>query len=241
MAERKDNKVLLFGFGRYGEQIAKNLAVEGYEVFIADDNKKSLQVASNEGFENLLVVDIESDEQLTDTILDNGFNKVFCAYDDEEKNIYLTITCKALFRHLEIISICESKESERKLVLAGADKVIDTMVAAANRLYFILEKPAVAEAIDNILFKDRSLIFQEIPVPKNSFLDGVNIKDINLSKDFNIILIGMVDKEKSERFIFITRGINHKIDAEDILVVIGKKNDIEHFVQTLQESIKVGV
>ena len=232
MAEKKD-KLLVFGFGRYGEQIAKNLRSEGYEVYIADYDKEALNRAAKDNFKNLLVVDIHSDEHITEVVLDHGFKRVFCAYDEEEKNVYLTITFKALFRKIEIIAICESKESERKLKLAGADKVIDTMVAAANRLYFVLEKPAVAEAMDTILFKDKSITFKEITVPPGSFLDGKNINDFNWSEEFRVILIGIVDKELGNRFIFVTRGINHKIDAGDILVLIGKKKDIERFEKLL--------
>ncbi|WP_201337049.1 MULTISPECIES: TrkA family potassium uptake protein [unclassified Nitratiruptor] len=225
----------MLGFGRYGEQIAKNLALEGYEIFIAEESKDALKIASNDGFENLFVIDIQSDQQLTDLVLEYGFERVFCAFDDEEKNIYLTITMKALFRNIEVIALCESKESERKLLLAGANKVIDTMVAAANRLYFVLEKPAVAEAIDNILYKDKSLIFKEVEVPVGSFLDGKNIKEINFSRDFRIIVIGIVDIELGRKFTFLTKGINHKIDAGDILVVIGKKWDIEKFEEELKK------
>ncbi len=229
----KNRKILLFGFGRYGEQIAKNLALDGYHVAIAAMNKEDLKTASKDGFEDLHVVDIEDDMQLTDLVMDNGYTHIFCAFDDEELNIYLTITFKALFRNIHIIAICESKETERKLKLAGADRVIDTMVAAANRLYYIVEKPAVAEAIDKILFKDKSIIFEEIEVPQGSFLDGVNLKDIAFSKMYKVIVIGLVDKELGNKFIFVTRGINHKIDAGDVLVVVGKKEDVQSFKNLL--------
>ncbi len=229
----KKHKILLFGFGRYAEQIAKNLALDAHHVLIASFNKEELKIAAKDGFKDLYIVDIEDDAQLTDLILDHDITHVFCAFDDEEKNIYLTITFKSLFRTLPVIAICESKETERKLKLAGADKVIDTMVAAANRLYYIVEKPAVAEAIDEILFKDKSIIFEEIKVPRGSFLDGKNIKDIAFSKKYKIIVIGLVDKELGNKFIFITRGINHKIDAGDVLVVVGKKEDIKNFKKLL--------
>ncbi len=229
----KKHKILLFGFGRYGEQIAKNLALDGHHVAIAASSKEELKTASKDGFEDLYVVDIQNDTQLTDLVLDKDFSHIFCSFDDEEKNIYLTITFRSLFRHIPIIAICESKETERKLRLAGATRVIDTMVAAANRLYYIVEKPAVAEAIDEILFRDKSIVFEEIEIPKGSFLDGVNIKDIAFSKKYKIIVIGLVDKELGNRFIFVTRGINHKIDAGDVLVVVGKKDDIENFKKLL--------
>lgn len=238
MSEKKD-KILLFGYGRYGEQIAKQLMHTGYDVYIAEYDKKNLKHASLDGFEHILIVDIENDEELASILLDNGFKKIFCAFDNEEENIYLTITFKAIFHKIEIIAICESKETERKLKLAGADKVIDTMEAAANRIFFILEKPAVTEAIDNIL-QDPNLTFSEIEIPKDSFLDGINISDINIKKRFNVIVIGIVDKELGNRFTFITKGIKHKLDAGDILVLIGKKENIKKFEEELEISIVKG-
>ena len=234
----KKQKVLLLGYGRYGEPIAQQLEAQDYEVYVADENKESLKHASQHGLQNLLLVDIENDEQLTDIIFDNGIDLIFCTFDEEEKNIYLTITFKALFRHLTVVALCESKESERKLKLAGADRVIDTMEAAANRIYFLVEKPAVAEAFDHILFKDKNLEFKEIEIPENSFLDGVNIKDFDISKRFDIVVIGIVDKELGNHFIFITRGINHKIDAGDILVVIGRKDEVQRFEEELKKAKK---
>ena len=233
--ERKQHKILLFGFGRYGEQIAKYLAYDEHDVTIASASKDELKLAANDGFSQLHVVDIEDDTQLTDLILDYGFTHIFCAFDDEEKNIYLTITCKSLFRSIPVIAICESKETERKLHLAGADYVIDTMEATANRLFYIVEKPAVAEAIDDILFKDKSIIFEQIAIPQGSILDGANIKDIAFAKEYKVILIGLVDKELGNKFIFVTRGINHKIVHGDIIVVVGKKNDIMEFKKIVGE------
>ncbi len=237
MLEKKD-KVLLFGYGKYGEQIAKQLLYNNYEVYIAEYDKKNLKRASIDGFEHIMVVDIENDDELTDILLDNGFRKIFCAFDNEEENIYLTITFKAIFKKIDIVAICESKETERKLKLAGANKVIDTMEAAANRIFFILEKQAVTEAIDHILFKDSSLAFKEIEIPQNSFLDGINIKDAKFKNRFDIIVIGIVDKELGNKFTFITKGVSHKLDAGDILVVIGKKESIDRFEKELKNSSK---
>ena len=238
MLEKKD-KILLFGYGRYGEQVGKFLLNNNYDIYIAENDKKNLKHASVDGYEHILIVDIENDEELTNVILDNGFKKVFCAYDNEEVNIFLTITLKSIFHKLEIISICESKETERKLKLAGADKVIDTMEASANKIYFILEKPAVTEAIDFIL-QDQNIMISEVEIPKGSFLDGINIVDAKIKKRFDIIVIGIVDKELGNRFTFLTKGVRHKIDAEDILVVIGEKDKILKFEEELENSIKKG-
>jgi voltage-gated potassium channel len=38
-----------------------------------------------------------------------------------------------------------------------------------------------------------------------------------------------MDKELGDKFIFNTKGINHKVDEGDILVVVGKNSDLEKF------------
>ncbi|WP_200762169.1 potassium channel family protein [Nitrosophilus alvini] len=234
MSEKKDN-ILLFGYGRYGEKIAKYLAGD-YSLYIAENDRKRLKKAKTDGYEKLFFVDIESDEELVSLLREKNFVKIFCAMDNEEENVYLAITFKALFVKIETIAICESKESERKLKLAGADKIIDTMEASANKIFHLLEKPAMFEAIEDMLYMDSDIGFYEIEIRKNSFLDGKYIKQIDLKKSFNLILVGVVDKEMGNKFVFITRGINHKLDAGDILVVIGKKNDIEKFKTELKKS-----
>lgn len=230
----KKEKILLFGYGKYGENIAQQLRLNGHEVYIVDYDKNNLNRAYIDKFEHIFEVDIQDDEQLLNVLKEDSFKRVFCAFDDEEKNVYLTITLRALVDDLEIFSVCESKRKERKLKLAGVDTTIDVVEIIGNRLFFVLEKPAVTEALDEIFFKDPNLTFQEVAIPKNSFLDGVNIDEIDFKK-YKIIVIGIVDKELGDKFTFITKGIRHKIDADDILVVVGYKQDIENFKRKLIE------
>lgn len=231
---KKRYRVLVFGYGKYGENIADQLRFNKYDVYIVENNNRNIRRARRDGFENIIKIDLEDDDEILKILLENDFKKVFCAFDDEEENIYLTITLRALIPELKIISICESRRKKRKLKLAGVDKIIDAIEIAANRLFFVLEKPAVSEAFDTIFFKDPTLIFKEVEIPRSSFLDGVNIDDVNFKK-YNIIVIGLVDKELGDKFTFVTKGIRHKIDAGDILVVVGKIDDIENFKRDLNE------
>jgi len=73
-------------------------------------------------------------------------------------------------------------------------------------------------------------------VPKNSFLDGKFINEIDFKKDYNIILLGLIDIEFADKFIFATKGVNHKIDEGDILLLIGLKEDLKAFKEKLIQS-----
>ena len=236
MANKKE-KILIFGYGKYGQFVAKDLRLKNYDVYIAEYNKKNINRANKDGFNKVILVDIENDNELLHILYNNSFKKIFCVFDDEEENVYLTITFKALMKDLEVISICESRKSERKLKLAGVNKVIDIIELAANRLFFVLEKSAVTYTLDEIFFNNPNIIFEEIVIPRDSFLDGINIDEIDFKK-YKIVVIGIVDRELGDKFTFITRGIKHKLDAKDILIVTGKQDDIKSFKTKLNESIK---
>ena len=60
-------------------------------------------------------------------------------------------------------------------------------------------------------------------------LDGVYYQDIDIFKEYNLIFLGMLDKELGDKFIFFSEGINHKLDCHDILIVLGSKADIKSF------------
>ncbi len=235
MQEKKDS-ILLIGYGRYGEKIAKFFSGKEFGLYIIDIDENHIQRARQNGFDKLFTIDINDDEVLASILMQENFSTVFCAMDDEETNVYFTITLKSIWDNLKIVAICESKESERKLKLAGANKVIDTMEGSANKIFHLIEKPAVIEAIEEILFLDDEIDTREVEIEKGSFLDGKYIKDINFKEEFNLILIGIIDKETGNDFVFVTRGINHKMDAGDILVLIGYKDDIYRFIKDMKES-----
>jgi len=228
----KNKKVLLFGYGKYGKQIASSLKLENYQVIIAEHDDKHLQKAKEDSYK-AVKIDLQSDETLFNVFFEEDISEVYLALDNEEDNIYLTITIKSLYTHIFVVAFCEIKENERKLLLSRADKVINVMEAGANKIYHLLEKPNVMSAIEYLLNYESDIFFHQIIVPKNSFLTGKDVKEINFSERYNLIFMGFFSKELSSKFVFATKGIKHIFEEDDILVVVGKADDVEKFKSDL--------
>jgi len=64
-----------------------------------------------------------------------------------------------------------------------------------------------------------------------SMLTGRRVRDIRLGDDYNLVLVGFVDREMSENFVYSTEGCNHRLDEGDVLVVIGPNEDIDRIRQ----------
>ena len=223
-------KILLFGFDDFGEKVAKYLGKKELTVVVFDEEEE--KKAKNSFFHVVKLDKIDDKE-----ILELGEFDIYIALlRDEELNLFLSLTLKELFPNKKLVAKVSEKDNEFKYKLAGVDKIINPYEVTANRIMTILKKPLTIKLIETIIFEDNNLSFAEIEIPKGSFLDGKYIKDIykEISQNYNIIIIAIVDKEMSGNVQFITKGINHKIDAGDILIVVGDIFEIDRFKNDLE-------
>ncbi|MEO1958203.1 MAG: NAD-binding protein [Nautiliaceae bacterium] len=223
-------KVVLFGFDDFGERVSEFLSKRDVLVVVFDEEEEKR--AKSKLFDVVRLIDITDDDIKK---LDR-FDVALCVLRDEDKNLFLSLTLKDLFPKIPIVAKVSNKDNEYKYKLAGVEKTINPYEVTANRIMTILKKPLTLKLVEEIIFNDNVLIFDDIQIPPNSFLDGKYIRDIykEIKQKYNILIIAIVDKEMSENVQFVTKGINHKLDRDDILVIVGERDDILRFKKDLQ-------
>jgi len=230
-------RTVLFGFDDFGEKVAKYLGKK--ELIVVVFSEEEEKRAKDKLFHVVRMREIDDDElkELDD------FDIAIAVLRDEDKNLFLCLSLKEIFPNIKLVAKVSEKGNEYKYKLAGVDKTINPYDVTANRIMTILKRPLTLKIIEEIIFEDNNLSFAEIEIPEGSFLDGKYIKEIDkeLSKNYNILIIAIVDKEISSNVQFVTKGINHKLDAGDILVVVGDKEDIERFRDDLKMLSMKGV
>ena len=222
-------RIALFGFDDFGEDVAKSIGKKNLTVVVFNDEEG--KKARDKLYDVIRLREIDDDELMKI----EDFDIAVAVLRDEDKNLFLSLSLKDLFPNKKVIAKVSEKGNEYKYRLAGVDKIINPYEVTANRIMTILKKPLTLKIIEEIIFEDNDLSFAEIEIPKDSFLDGKYIKDIykEISDNYNILIVAIVDKEISENVQFVTKGINHKLDSGDVLVVVGDKSDIEQFKQDL--------
>jgi len=223
-------RIAIFGFDDFGERVAKFLNKKDLVIVVLDDKEETK--AREKLYDVVKLHNIDDDEigKIED------FDIAIAVLRDEDKNLFLCLTLRDLFPDKKIIAKAADKDNEYKYKLAGVSKLINPFEVTANRIMTILKKPLTLKVIEEIIFQDNKLSFAEIIIPHNSFLDGKYIKDVykDISSLYNLLIIGMVDKELSQNVQFVTKGYNHKIDEGDILIVVGEIEEIERFKNDLQ-------
>jgi voltage-gated potassium channel len=225
--------ILLFGYGTHGKYIAQGLENDGFKVQVVESNEDFYTQALEDGFEKALKVDVTKDEDL-ETLDSQSYDQLVCVMDDEHLNVFLTLSLRSLFKESYILSISDSIHTTKKLQMAGANKVIDMYEVSANKIHNILNRPIATQLLEEFVVHKNGIGFREYIIPKNSFLHGLMTDDIDLS-EYGVLLVGMIDEELGHHFIFITAGVNHKLDSGDTIVCVGKYDELEAFGKSIKQ------
>jgi voltage-gated potassium channel len=221
-------KVAIYGYTTLGSKIAHILEDKKYEVIVVDFERAGIKKATKDGFKTFDST-LLNDNDLIEVGINKDIDALFCVSYNNKNNLFITLSARNLSKNLKIVTISKTKSEATKLQIAGATKVLNPNEIGAFRIYRYMSKPLMLRVLDDILFSKSDLSISEIYIEENSLLKGMFLKDMTVHKDYNILLLGIMDEELSDKFIFNTKRINHKIDEGDVLVVVGKNEDLENF------------
>ncbi|MGB5867574.1 MAG: NAD-binding protein [Arcobacteraceae bacterium] len=228
-----DNKVVIFSFSKLAAQIASILVQKGYHIIIIEEDLQLIKEAKALGYEIKRISLMDDTNIKSLDMINNDIKAFFCVSDHKNINLFVTLSVRNLYKNLKIISVSFATQDNKTMLLAGANKIINPYEIGALRIFRLLNKPYILEILDNILFSSSNIEVSEITIEKDSIFDNVFLKDTTIIEDNNLILLGILDKEIQDKFIFYSRGINHKVDEGDTLVLLGKSDDLQKFTLLL--------
>ncbi len=228
------NKIIIFSYSKIAIQIAKVLSAKQYYIVIVEEDPILIKQAKQSGYEVQELSLMDDKNILSLGIENDNIKAFFCVSSKKNINLFVTLSVRNLNKSLKIISVSNASEDNETMRLAGANKIINPYEIGALRIFRLLHKPLILDIMDNILFSESNIEVEEITIIKNSIFDGVYLKDLDIAREYNIIILGIQDKEISDKFIFYSSGINHKIDCDDTLVILGYSNDIKNFQKTFK-------
>ena len=231
------NRIILFGYGKFGKSIADTLVENEAEVILVESEESRYQASLKGNFKRSLLMDVTDDSAL-ETLPVDPEDQLVCVMDDDHLNVFLVLSLKALYPQNRILALSDSIHATRKLKMAGASQVIDLYAVSANRIHNILNKPIATRFLEGFLDAKHEYSFREIKIPEGSFLHERSLDEIDFRR-YGVIFIGMIDVELGNSFIFVTTGLEHKLDSGDIIVCIGHDEDLDRFEEAIRHSEEV--
>jgi voltage-gated potassium channel len=146
MIDSYSEHYIICGFGRVGRQVARDLKADGARHVVIDHNPENREAAEAAG-----VLYIES-EAADDEVLERAgiarAKGVIACVDSDAENIFIALTARELRSDIMIIARASAEDSEKKLLRAGADRVISPYKTSGAEMARIALHPQVAGVVD---------------------------------------------------------------------------------------------
>lgn len=221
-------KFALFGCNPLAIEVAWRLTLARLPFVMLDRDAGRVEDARQEGL-SAERIEYTDDDALRGVGIGSHIEGVFCLLGEDSENVFLAISARALDPTLRIVAVCQAPEAAAKLLAAGADKVVDPYEISGARVHELVERPEVVELMEQTVFGLQDLNIAEVTIPAGSWLHGVRLSELRRHMRQNVILLGVVDLERGKDLIFSTRGIDHNLDFNDVLVVIGPSKAVNDF------------
>lgn len=228
-------KFAVFGCNPLAIEVAWRLSLAKTSFVMVDSDAARVEAANKEGLVAELI-DYTDDEALRSVGIGSHIEGMFCLFSEDSENVFLAISARALDPHLRIVAVCQAPEAAPKLLAAGANKVVDPYEISGARVHELIERPEVVDLLEQTVFGQQDLNAAEVTIPRDSWLHGVHLSALRKVMTQNLILLGVVDLERGKELILSTRGIDHKLDYDDVLVVIGARSEIDSFRTLIERS-----
>ena len=228
ISKLKDHYIVC-GFGRIGELICRELHASNVRFVVIENDPQVVEKLGNEKH-LFLSMDSTSDEALIKAGIMDAKGIVTAVTNDAD-NVFIILTAKGLRPDIFVLSRSSDVKNEGKLIRAGASRVVSPYLIGGKRMAQMLIKPTVTDFIDIAMMNNNlDLVMEEAKIRTKSDFVGKNLIESNLRQDYGVIIVAI--KKKIGGMVFNPLP-TEKFEAEDIIVVLGKREDMAKMNEVL--------
>jgi len=215
------NHYIICGYGRMGKIICRELR-EKSQKFVVIEKGPNL----TEDTEDVLIIqgDATRDEVLKEVGIEKAKGLISVLPTDAE-NLFVVLSARGLNPHLSIVARAGEEGSEKKLLRAGADKVVSPYHIGGLRIAHTVLKPAV---VDFIEFATKSgnidLQMEEVSILDSSQLSGLTLDECGFGRELGIIIVAIKKANGDLKFNPTFRSAIH---SGDTLIALGETSKLK--------------
>lgn len=211
--------IIICGYGRMGRLVAHEFTQQAIPfVVIERDDHLFADFKADHGV--ALAGDATHDETLRRAGIDRAKTLVTLAASDAD-NLFITMSARLMSDRVFIVARAEDEGAEKKLMKAGASRVISPYMIGGQRVAQAVLRPSVVDFIELATRSDyMALQIDETAVNQGSILCGQPLRDTGLRHDLGLIVVAI--KRPDGRMIF-NPAPEAEIIEGDILITLGPK------------------
>jgi voltage-gated potassium channel len=217
------NHYILCGYGRIGRIISQELKASGIPLLVIDSNPDAKQGLEQQDIP-YIIDDATSEDVLIEAGVERAKGLISVVLSDAD-NLFITMTARGLNPGLFILARADEEQTHKKLLRAGANRVVLPYLIGGQKMAHTITKPAVTDFLElTIHDKNIALELGELLVKDRSKLKGVTLADSGIRQEMNVIIVA-VRKENGE--MAFNPSSETRIETGDTLIALGPGNDLK--------------
>jgi voltage-gated potassium channel len=214
--------IIVCGYGRVGRRAAEELRLAGAAYVVLDFSEEAVEFARVH--DDLLIVGNATED---DDLLRAGLERargVLVAADDDADNLYTVLSVKSRRPDVTVVARASTEAAERKLRLAGADRVVTPYATAGRAMANLMIKPQVTAFLNDLTragVGDYS--FEEIEVQSTCGAVGLTIGDLNIAKQTGANIVAI---RKHDGGLELRPSKASLLEEGDVIVGVGSGAEI---------------
>jgi voltage-gated potassium channel len=217
------NHVVLCGFGRNGMQAAERLRAYNKPFVIIERDKDIIDKDSTNFFF------VEGDANDDDVLLSAGVDRaqfLITALPDDSTNLFVVLSARQLNTNLFIISRASLVNSQKKLLLAGANKVIMPDKIGGDHMASLVVMPDLITFMDKLSVEgEHTTNLEEVAI--EDFADQMecnSLRDLDLRRKTGCTIIGYISPDGEY---IINPEADLKLQLKSKVIVLGRPEQIK--------------
>lgn len=224
---RMKNHYILCGFGRIGRRICDEFKAEKVDFVVID---RDIDLVAEMMAEDIPYIQGEaaSDEVLIAAGVERA-KTIITAVNSPADNVFITLTARGLNSGIFIVARSESKDMEQKLFRAGASKVVYPHAIGGRQMALAALRPAVVKFLEMEFLREKYGVYmEEIQLAKGSPLCCKSLRDVALTHNFGLTIIGIIRDDDEVTF---NPGPDTVLSPGDNLIIFGSADQLKRLAQ----------
>jgi voltage-gated potassium channel len=213
---------IICGYGRVGRRVAEEFAAAGAPFVVLDFSGEAIAAARENG---VLFVEGSGaeDADLARAGLAHA-RGLLAAADDDADNLYIALSAKSQRPDIVVVARASDEEAEKKIRLAGADRVVTPYAIAGRVMANLMIKPQVSAFLNVVSGAGGSdLSIEQIDVQEGCGGVGKSIRELRVQERTGAYIAAVRRRDGS----FDTRpAADLVLDEGDVIVGVGRPEEI---------------
>ncbi len=222
---RLHGHTIVCGFGRMGRMVCDELSSHREQFVVIESNTDRYTEAKSLGY--LCCHGDATEEEILEGVNVAKAKNLVSALSSDADNVYIALTARNLNDKLKIIARGEFPTAAKKLIQAGADRVVLPASIGAKRIAAMIARPFTAEMLETVI-GDRNVGIEidEFTIPPGNSLAGKTVQQAEIRSRYNLLVVAVRHKDGDMR---VNPNENTSLGEGDTIILLGEKDEVDRF------------